>query len=126
MRRTFLLIGAALGLLAPPGLAAAAEVETAFAAMDANGDGMLDVDEYVAAVVHRFGELDADDDRMLTATEIGEVDRDAFVAADRDGDGELSLGEAVGDRMIRFFDADSSRDGTVTLVEINAYLEGLE
>ena len=50
MRREFIGFAAALALLAPPGLAAAAEVETAFAAMDANGDGMLNVDEYVATV----------------------------------------------------------------------------
>ena len=119
-------MAAARGLLAAPGLAAAAEVETAFAAMDADGNGRLDVDEYVAAVVQHFGELDADRDRMLTAAEIGDADPAAFATADRDGDGMLSLGEAVGDRMVRFFDADASRDGMVTLTEINAYLEGLE
>ncbi|MEM1314471.1 MAG: EF-hand domain-containing protein [Pseudomonadota bacterium] len=115
---------AALLAAAPP--AAADELAEAFAAADLDGNGYLNVDEYVAAVVLRFGELDADGDGMLSLSEVPDADPDEFAEADRDGDGLLSLGEAVGDRMMRFFDAggDQPPHGVVTLDELRAHEAG--
>ncbi|MEO0682087.1 MAG: hypothetical protein AAF192_16910 [Pseudomonadota bacterium] len=112
-----------LGLAAPAALGD--ELADAFAAADVNGDGHLDVDEYVAAVVVRFAEHDANGDGVLTSAELPEADADAFAMADRDGSGTLSLGEAVADRMIRFFDAggEDAPHGVVTLEELRAYIE---
>lgn len=115
-----LALGAAM-LTAGP--AAADELAEAFAAADVNGDGYLDVDEYVAAVVVRFAEHDENGDGSLSPEELPEADPAEFEEADRDDDGVLSLGETVGDRMMRFFDAGGQETpfGLISLDDIRAY-----
>lgn len=118
MRRTAALAAALL----LPAAALAQDLPAAFAAADVNGDGVLNVDEYVAATLHRVAELDAagNADGMLSPDEIPGVNLVDFTDADRDGDGLISPAEAAADRLILFFDADANGDGVVNLAELEA------
>jgi len=118
------IIGAALGV----GLAAAATAQTpgarlqqAFTAADADGDGYVDVNEYVAHFVGLYASVDDDRDGAVALADVPRVDPARFAAADRDGDGMVSLGEAVAERMILFFDIDANRDGAISLDELTAF-----
>ncbi len=101
------------------------EIRTAFAAADANADGYLNVDEFVANTVYLFRQADANQDLYLAAGEILSVSPARFKSADRDGDDRLSLGEAVAGKMIQFFDLDTSHDGTLSLDEVLSYERSL-
>jgi hypothetical protein len=110
--------GASASTHAAPG---GVDLETAFAAADANGDGVVNVDEYVGYVVGRVDGMAHDPDGRLRPQDVPGVDMARFAAADRDGDGALSVGEVVAERMIVFFDADVNRDGVLTLDELRRY-----
>ncbi|SDZ93076.1 hypothetical protein [Rubrimonas cliftonensis] len=113
---------AALALLAAPGVEAQESgVAAAFADADQNGDGALNVDEYVAHFVSLFGGVDADRDGRVSQADVPQVDPARFGAADANGDGYVSLGEAVAERMGLFFDIDSNRDGALSVEEIMVF-----
>ncbi len=99
----------------------ATSLEAAFVAADANGDGMVDVDEYVAYFVDVFANLDRNRDGKLAFGDIPNANAGRFRAADRDGDMMLSLGEVMADRIYHFFEMDTNRDGVITLEELLAY-----
>lgn len=96
-------------------------IAAAFAAADTNGDGIVDVGEYVAYFTEVFRALDTNGDGRLTPADLADLDAEAFARADRDGDGTVSLGEAIAERMIVFYAADANGDGVLTLNEILAY-----
>lgn len=108
------------------GPAGADELAEGFAEADVNGDGALNADEYLAAVVTAFAARDTDRDGYLTPEELPEAPPEALARIDRDGDGRISIGEGAADRIVRFFDADTNRDGVMTLEELRAYIEKLE
>jgi hypothetical protein len=91
-----------------------------------NGDGVLDADEYLAAIVMSFAARDTDRDGLLTPAELPEASPEALARIDRDGDGMISVGEGAGDRIVRFFDADSDRNGLLSLDELRRYVAALE
>lgn len=124
--RSRLLASAIVATLAFAAPVAADELADGFSEADVNGDGALDVDEFVAAVVTSFVARDTDGDGFLTAAELPEASREAIARIDRNGDGRISFGEAVGDRIVRFFDADTDRNGLLTLAELRRYIEMLE
>lgn len=99
----------------------AARLQEAFAAADADGDGYVDVNEYVAHFVGLYASVDPNRDGVVTQADVPNVDPKRFAAADRDGDGMVSLGEAVAERMILFFDIDTNRDGAIALDELSAF-----
>ena len=103
-----------------PGALANERLRAAHAAADVNGDGHVDVDEYVAYFIGAFRRTDTQNKGYLTMADLENVDRAKFNAADRDGDGRVSLGEAIAERMIVFFEI-ASDDGTITLDDLLAY-----
>jgi Ca2+-binding EF-hand superfamily protein len=123
MRRLTLLCAAAL--LAGPAAAQDADrteaIRTSFESADRNGDGMLDIDEYVAHYVSAFDDFDKTQEGFLLPSDLPDVDEARFAAADRNGDGRISLGEAVAERIIVFFEIDTMRNGMISLDEILAY-----
>jgi hypothetical protein len=112
----------AAALVSAPALAQdSARIEAAFQSADRNNDGVVNVDEYVGHYVRAFDGVDADDDAMLSPSDVPQVDPARFDAADSDGDGMVDLGEAIGERMEVFFDVDANRDGVLTLDEVRAF-----
>jgi Ca2+-binding EF-hand superfamily protein len=103
-----------------PGAAATERLRAAHAAADVNGDGHVNVDEYVAYFIGAFRRVDAQNKGYLTMADLENVDRARFRAADRDGDGRISLGEAIAERMIVFFEI-ASDDGTITIDDLLAF-----
>lgn len=96
-------------------------IEAAFAKADANGDGVVNVDEFVGFIVSEFHARESEIDGRLIRADVADMPDARFAEIDRDGDGALSLGEVVGDAMIVFFAADANRDGVLTLEEILAF-----
>jgi Ca2+-binding EF-hand superfamily protein len=105
-----------------------AEIRKAFATADVNGDGYIDVNEFVAHTIYIFRQMDTNGDGFVTVqewTSYNPGNAERFKAADRDGDGKLSLGEAVAVKMIEFFDIDRNRDGVITVEELLVYERSL-
>lgn len=124
--RPYLLAIALAAAVPLAGGTGADELADGFAEADANGDGALNADEYLAAVVTAFAARDGDRDGLLTAAELPEAAPEALARIDRNGDGAISVGEGAADRIVRFFDADTNRDGVMTLAELRAYIDTLE
>lgn len=94
----------------------------AFAAADANKDGVIEVDEAVGDAVLLFITFDRNRDRFLTTDETPRHDPARLKAADRNGDGKLSVGEVAADRVWEFFEADTNSNGVLTFEEVRAYV----
>lgn len=121
LRSAALAAGLAAGLAGAAGAQTNEErLRAAFAAADVNGDGVVDVDEYVGYFVRGFRARDTGNRGYLTMSSLDNPDPARFRQADRDGDGRISLGEAVADRMIVFFEI-ASDDGTISLDDLLAY-----
>ena len=119
-------IGAAL-LVAPVGAQQPSQdaVRKAFAAADANGDGYLNIDEYIANVIYVFRDADKNRDGFIVEQEAIAYSTmhspSRFKNADRNGDGKLSVGEVVAAKVIDFFEIDTNRDGVISVEEVLVY-----
>jgi Ca2+-binding EF-hand superfamily protein len=106
-----------------------AEIRKAFSTADVNGDGFIDVNEFVAHVIYIFKQVDKDGDKFISVQEWSVhnpgFNSDRFAGVDRNGDAKLSLGEAVGAKMVEFFDIDTNRDGVITIQELLIYERSL-
>ena len=111
-----LLIVPALVLTAPAALADA-PVIAAFEAVDRDGNGVIDIDEYIAHILAMFDDLDTDDSQDLSHAEIPNVEDARFQMADRDGNGAISVPEAVSERV---YETDIVPDGVLSLEEVLA------
>ena len=108
-------VGAQTGT-APPDLRAQ------FKAVDRNGDGRLDREEYRQAITDGFYFRDRARRGYLTADQLPEAPPDAFKAASVDGDDRLSLQEEVNALLKDFEAADVNNDGALTYGELEAYV----
>jgi Ca2+-binding EF-hand superfamily protein len=117
-------VGSALAQPASPDA-----LRKAFADADANKDGVLNIDEYVANVVYVFKQVDRNRDGYITVEEARaywvDFRGELFKAADRNGDGKLSVGEAVAAKVIDFFEIDTNHDGVISIEEILVYERAL-
>jgi Ca2+-binding EF-hand superfamily protein len=97
------------------------KIRASFRSTDKDGDGYVNIDEYVAHYVVVFGSLDKNRDGFLSRDELpADHDPAQYRGADRNGDGRLSLGEMIGDRVIYFFEFDRNRDGVLSAEEVLA------
>jgi len=94
------------------------KIRAAFVVADTNGDGYVNVDEYIAYIIDVFRTYDENGDHFLVPAELPQPDTARFKSADRNGDGKLSLGEAVAIKMIDYFDIDTNHDGALSIDEI--------
>jgi hypothetical protein len=129
-----LLAGTAIGAALLVGSAGAQQpsqdaVRKAFAAADANGDGYLNIDEYIANVIYVFRDADKNRDGLLVEQESIAYSTmhtpERFKSADRNTDGKVSVGEAVAIKVIDFFEIDTSRDGVLSVDEVLVYERSL-
>jgi len=123
-------------LAEPPG--GPGQGEGRFAEADANGDGAISREEFVAQREAHFTDADANQDGLISFDESMAAKKekmegdsqhgkgpkgpegDMFIKHDIDGDGFISLAEVevFSDRVFR--DMDSNLDGRVTLLEAKA------
>lgn len=114
--------GLALLAVLPPSVVAA-ELEELFAFFDANGDGVIDPQEFQLRKTEVFFRNIKDMDANMT---LGPADTnltpEAFAEADLNGDGQLSGAEFVQARFARFelYDADS--DQRITFAEFESFI----
>lgn len=113
---------AALALLAvaPP---VAAQIEGLFALLDANGDGVIDPQEFQLRKTEVFFRSVRDMDAAMTlGPEDTNLTSEAFAEADLDSDGRLSGAEFVQARFAQFelYDADS--DQSITSAEFEGFI----
>lgn len=94
-----------------------------FKAVDTNGDGRLDREEFRQAAVEGFYFRDKERKGYLTPDQLPEASRDAFAAADVEKDGRLSLQEEVNALLKDFEAADVDEDRTLTYEELVAYVK---
>jgi Ca2+-binding EF-hand superfamily protein len=95
-------------------------IQAAFSEADNNGDGAINVDEYVAHTVVLFEAAGGTDTREVPRSALQDVNAADFNRADRDRNGALSLGEVVADKMIDFFETDANHDGVLSPTEVVA------
>ena len=126
---------ASIILLVFPGTASAAGKPGNFAVWDANGDGRLELQEYLATRSDRFKRLDLDQDGFLTSADkekAGVLTRvlayakggkgiQRLQAMDADKDDKVSLEEYLASGKARFEAIDANRDGWATEQEYQRF-----
>ena len=91
--------------------------ETVFLTMDANEDGQLTRDEYMAIQLGRGADPDQRGPRYAER----QIEKDArFTMMDADGDGLVTQAQFFADGQLRFTTADADKSGSVTLPEFIA------
>lgn len=116
------LVSTACLLFALTGIAQQQKQGGRFAKADANGDGVIDSDEF-RGKADQFAKLDGDSDGALTKEEM-QAGRKArrpgrFAKRDANGDGVLTADEFDGNPE-RFAKIDADADGSVTVEEMGA------
>ena len=109
---------AAWAQTAPP-----ADLKGRYQAMDKNGDGRVDREEFYRVVVESFYFRDKNRSGYLTLEELTEASPEAFKAANRKADGKLSLPEYVNALFRDFEAADLDKDGTLSFEEFEIYVK---
>ncbi|MFO1105682.1 MAG: EF-hand domain-containing protein [Amaricoccus sp.] len=111
------------GTAALPAAAQTATKETitiAFQQADRNGDGALNLDEYIANAVVLYEQAGGTATKGIARGAIPGLTTAQFNAIDRNRDGRISLGEFVAEKVIEFFDADTNHDGVLSVTEVIA------
>jgi Ca2+-binding EF-hand superfamily protein len=106
--------------------APAYDVKAAFSQTDQNHDGTIEIDEYYDRLVDIFFLGDADKDGFLTEEEFVAVVviKEDFTKVDKSGEGKLSRQEFVSARLPHFIAIDSDASGSLSIVEVEAALAG--
>jgi hypothetical protein len=94
---------------------AASQVETAFAAMDADDDGEITEEEFLN--VGMGGGWEMNSDRW---TEMQTRKKQRFVTIDPDKNGQVTQAEFIAGREKRYAEADGKKDGKVSPWEFSA------
>jgi Ca2+-binding EF-hand superfamily protein len=108
------------------GPATSYDPRAAFAQVDTNKDGQIDIEEFHARLVEVFYNADTNKDGFLTADEYGRLPFSGpFKNADANGDGRISLPEFVTIRFRQFEEADTNHDYQLSVDEVvTAYARG--
>jgi Ca2+-binding EF-hand superfamily protein len=102
-----------------------------FSRIDADDDGRVTREEFLAARMKWFAKREGDGDKVVSRDDLhaskektSKRERRTFVSADRDADGQLTLAEwtLAGERL--FEQIDRNRDGTITPDELTGYSRG--
>ncbi len=119
MRRLFWLLPLALGVIGVRALPTAAQIKTAFAAIDTSGNGAINAEEWDKASFALFHAADKNGNNFIDADELqgSAIAQDTFLRADTDHDGRLSVSEFMEVRRAIFQVADIDRDGNLSPVE---------
>ncbi|HVO26912.1 MAG TPA: EF-hand domain-containing protein [Candidatus Margulisiibacteriota bacterium] len=97
----------------------------AFAQVDTNKDGQIDIEEFHVRLVEVFYSADTNKDGFLSADEYARLPfSGAFKAADTNGDGRISLAEFVTIRFRQFEAADTNHDYQLSVDEVVTAYEG--
>jgi Ca2+-binding EF-hand superfamily protein len=118
--RILIFLGAFLLFLpAVHALPAAAEIKTAFDALDADHDGAISLDEWEKASFALFRAADRNNDNYLDLSELAgtNITQDTFALADENHDGRLSIAEFMRLRRAIFTAADIDRNDSLSFVE---------
>src|SRR5471032_3620734 len=116
MRRLLLLLfPLALGATAARALPIAAQIKTAFDAIDTSQNGALSLDEWDHASFALFHAADKNNNNFIDADELqgSAIAQDTFLRADTDHDGRLSVGEFMEVRRALFHIADIDHDNNL-------------
>lgn len=129
MRRPspFVCLGALLLALAAPALCAfpsAAQIKTAFAALDASRNDAISPAEWDTASFALFRAADKNNNNLIDADELqgSTLAQDTFLRADTNRDGRLSVSEFMELRRALFRTADIDRNEFLNAVEFELYL----
>lgn len=122
MKARFLTILGALLLFLPAAraaLPAAAEIKSAFDALDADHNGAISLAEWEKASFALFRSADKNNDNFLDPSELGgtTITQDTFLLIDENHDGRLSVAEFMHLRRAIFTAADIDRDDSLSFVE---------
>ncbi len=97
----------------------------AFAQVDTNKDGQIDIEEFHVRLVEVFYNADTNKDGVLSVDEYGRLPfSGAFKAADTNGEGHISLSEFVTIRFRQFEEADTNHDYQLSVDEVVTAYEG--
>jgi len=115
-----------LALAPPAALAfpAAAQIKTAFVALDSSNNEAIDLSEWDAASFALFRAADKNNNNSIDAPELqgSSIAQDTFLRADTDRDGRLGIAEFMELRRTLFRIADIDRDEFLSLVEFELLL----
>lgn len=119
--RLVLLAGAILTLVVPVARAipTAAQIKTAFDALDTSRNGALREQEWTQASFALFHAADKNNNNFIDADELqgSAIAQDTFLRADTDHDGRLSVAEFMAQRRAIFEIANIDRDDNLSFVE---------
>ncbi|MBI5771785.1 MAG: EF-hand domain-containing protein [Verrucomicrobia bacterium] len=114
---------AACLLIAPlaRALPAAAQIATAFKALDATGNGSISVEEWERGSFALFRAADKNNNDFIDADELAgsALAQDTFLRADTNRDGKLSVGEFMALRRALFQLADIDRNDSLSRTEFD-------
>jgi Ca2+-binding EF-hand superfamily protein len=120
-------LGALLLALAAPALRAfpaAAQIKTAFAALDSSRNDAIGPDEWDAASFALFRAADKNNNNVIDADELSgsTLAQDTFLRADTNRDGRLSVSEFMELRRALFRTSDIDRNEYLNAVEFELFL----
>jgi hypothetical protein len=120
----FAVVLLAFALPAARAFPSAAQIKTAYTAIDTSANGALSVEEWDAASFALFRAADKNNNNSIDAAELqgSSIAQDTFLRADTDRDGRLSVGEFMELRRTIFRVADIDRDDFLGFVEYELLL----